>query len=362
MIDVLLVTIDSTGGWRTASEQLAASLTRAGARVEVARTAPPPTVRTYALTDLVQATMARRAAAAAIARTAPRAVIYCSVSAALRWPRPGAIFLDSVAAENRPGRHGIWQRPVERRRLAQAPLLLCWSEHSLDPVRARVRLAPAVVVPPPVDLPVHAEDEGAPGGTHNGGPARDLDVVVYAGDPQKRRLSFLLDVWSAVRREGETLTVAGLDSLAGTSLPPGVRSVGRVSHDSFLALLRRSRVFLAAPRREDHGIAPLEALAAGCMLVTAPAPGPYLALELARQADPRLVTSSADDATALGRALRSALDQPVADYAARVQPKLAAFAQPAVDRVVADDVLPQLLAGWKGASGSIPPAGAAIRP
>ena len=58
---------------------------------------------------------------------------------------------------------------------------------------------------------------------------------------------------------------------------------------TYRALLRRARVFVTAPRREDYGIAQLEALADGCMLVTTPSPGPYAALPLARELDPRLV-------------------------------------------------------------------------
>src|SRR4051794_28621276 len=111
-IDVLVVSVGSTGGWRAADRELAAAIARAGATVELVSTPPPPRVRTFALTDLVEARLARRAAQRGIADHDPRAVVYCSVTASLLWPRPGAIFLDSVAAANRPGRHGVWQRPV----------------------------------------------------------------------------------------------------------------------------------------------------------------------------------------------------------------------------------------------------------
>ena len=84
-------------------------------------TGPVPEVRTFALTDLVQARAARRVCERAIAEHDPAALIYCSITAALLWPRPGALWVDALAAENRPGRHGIWQRTVERRRLAEAP-------------------------------------------------------------------------------------------------------------------------------------------------------------------------------------------------------------------------------------------------
>ena len=130
-IDVLIVSSANTVGWRTAASELAGSIARAGATVETVTAEPSPTVRTFALTDFVQARAARRACQRGLARYEPRAIIYCSISATLVWPRPGAISLDSLAAENRPGRHGVWQRPVERRRLRQTPLVLAWSERSL---------------------------------------------------------------------------------------------------------------------------------------------------------------------------------------------------------------------------------------
>ncbi|HYH87884.1 MAG TPA: hypothetical protein VEX67_01555, partial [Solirubrobacteraceae bacterium] len=103
--------------------------------------------------------------------------------------------------------------------------------------------------------------------------------------------------------------------------------------------LRRARVFVTAPRREDYGIAQLEALADGCLLVTTVAPGPYAALRLARALDPRLV---ADDA-GLATALRAALDSPAPDYAQRAAAAIAAFSPAAVDALVRDKLLPHLL-------------------
>jgi hypothetical protein len=73
------------------------------------------------------------------------------------------------------------------------------------------------------------------------------------------------------------------------------------------------------------------------MLVTTPAPGPYPARDIARQLDPRLV---ADD---LAPALRAALDDPAPMYAQRAAELVAPFSRPAVDRTVAQEVLPALL-------------------
>ncbi len=52
MIDVLIVSLGSTGGLRAADEELCDSLHRAGASVELVRAAPPGEVRTLMLTDL----------------------------------------------------------------------------------------------------------------------------------------------------------------------------------------------------------------------------------------------------------------------------------------------------------------------
>jgi glycosyltransferase involved in cell wall biosynthesis len=322
--DVLIVSVGATTGWRAAARELAAAFEAAGARTVTVDTGPVREVRTFMLTDLVQALAARRAAARGIAAHRPRIVVYCSITAALLWPRAGVIWLDAIAAENRPGRHGVWQRVVERRRLAQAPMVLTMAPDSLAPVSEADR-------PPAVVVPVAVQSSGA------GAERRDVDVVAYATDPVKRRLDYVLETWRRVRRGEETLVVTGIERSTDV---PGVRFTGRLPPDEFRALLRRARVFMAASRREDFGIAQLEALADGAMLVTTPAPGPYPALSLARQLDPRLV---AED---LAPALRAALDDPSPAYAARAAELVAPFSRAAVTSTLAQHVLPRLLAGW----------------
>ncbi|MGH2857795.1 MAG: glycosyltransferase, partial [Solirubrobacteraceae bacterium] len=291
---------------------------------------PAPAVRTFMATDLVQARSARRVAELGIQKHAPTAVVYCSMTAALLWPRPGAIWLDTIAAENRPGRHGLWQRPVERLRLAQAPLLLTMAPESLATHRGR-SCAPSVVVP----VPVSRTDDGG------GLAARDIDVLAYTGDPVKRRLDVILAAWARARRGDETLVVAGLERPAGVTPPAGATFAGRLAPDAYRALVRRAKVFVAAPRREDFGIAQLEALADGAMLVTTPAPGPYVALPIARALDPRLV---GDD---LVSGLRAALDDPVEGYALRAAELVAPFSPEAVTATLGEHVLPRLLPGWR---------------
>ncbi len=321
--DVLVVSVGATTGWRAAARELADGLSSAGAVVRAVGPESIPEVRTFMLTDFVQARAARAAAARAIAEREPAAIVYCSITAALLWPRPGAIWLDSLASENRPGRHGIWQRIVERRRLEQAPLVMTMAHASLDPI-PRSKQPDAVVVPVAVG---------------RSGPAaaqRDIDVLAYAGDPEKRRLDFILDAWRRARRQGETLVVAGIDRDRAVD---GVRFTGRLAPDAYRELVRRARVYVAAPRREDFGIAPLEALADGCMLVTTPSPGPYPALALARELDPRLVGED------LAPCLRAALDDPVAAYAERATVLLEPFSRAAVSATITERVLPRLLPG-----------------
>jgi hypothetical protein len=318
--DVLLVSLAGTIGLREADAELAGSLTRAGAAVEVVTARFPRQWRTFAAIELAWAVNARRVAAAGIAAHRPRAVLYSTTTAALLAPAPGAIRFDAPAAGNRPGRHGVWQRPVERRRLASATLLVPWSEGAL--AEAPRPHADAVVVPVPVAASGPA-----------GGP-RDVAAVTYGANPRKKGLDRVLAAWRAARRDGETLVVAGLEGAD----EPGVRYAGTLPRDELRALLRRARTFLAAPRREDHGIVQLEALADGAALVTTPAPGPYAALPLARALDPRLVEGD------LAGAIRTALDDPAPGYAERAAELLAPYRPEAVDRVVAEALLPRLLA------------------
>jgi hypothetical protein len=367
--DVLFVSLGGTAGLREADQELARALRRAGARVALAAAERPREWRTLAAIELAWARSARRAARAAIAAHRPRAVLYSTTTAALLAPAPGAIRFDAPAAGNRPGRHGIWQRPVEARRFAAAPLLVPWSEGGLaETPRPH---ATAVIVPVPV------EPSGPPPA------ARDIAAIAYGANPAKKGLDRVLAAWLRAGRAGEELVVAGLDERAGAdwlrraasagrgaaaeadvgaAAAPGgavpstetasmrgepascgslgvtggrVRFTGMLSRAEYRALLRRSRVFVTAPRREDYGIAQLEALADGCALVTTPAPGPYAALPLARALDPRLVAGEL--------AIRAALDDLAGDYAERASAALAPWAPAAVDRVVAEELLPRLL-------------------
>jgi len=187
-------------------------------------------------------------------------------------------------------------------------------------------------------------------------PERDIAAITYAANPAKKGLDRVLAAWRelrAARSDGDItgngdgaageLLVAGIDAAglahaAGGS--PGaqdVRALGSLASADYRALLRRARVFVCAPRREDYGIAQLEALADGCMLVTTAAPGPYAALPIARSLDGRLVGED------LAAALASALHEPLPAYGQRALAALAPYRLEAVRRVVSEQLLPRLL-------------------
>jgi len=345
-VDVLIVSLGSTVGLRTADAQLADSLRRAGASVVVASSQPPQRrLRTLALVDLQWARAARRAALLELDRQSPRAVIYSTTTASLLWPRPGAIRFDAPSAGNRPGRHGLWQRPLERRRLGQAPLLLACSEGGLReaPMVAQ-RGDRAMVLPIAVESSLPAATAEVSGSPASSSPPRDIAAITYAANPAKKGLDRVLAAWRRIRTGSEELVVVGApaEQLQRAGLvargEPGIRVVDALDAQAYRALVRRARVFVCAPRREDYGSAQLEALADGCLLVTTAAPGPYVALEIARSLDPRLVGED------LGGALRAALDDPLADYAVRAREALAPFSREVVDGLVAEELLPRLLA------------------
>jgi hypothetical protein len=293
-------------------------------------------MRTLVLTDLSWALAARSAARTELHRRTPKAVIYSSTTAALLWPRPGVIRFDAPSAGNRPGRHGLWQRPLERRRLRQAPLLLPLSEGGIQEIPETPRRVERTLV-----LPVPIESSGSE--SSGSGPARrDIDAITYAANPAKKGFERVLAAWMRVRRGAEELVVAGVSEeelrQSGLELPEeGVRVIGMLAPEEYRKLLRRARVFVSAPLREDYGQAQLEALVDGCLLVTTATPGPYAALPIARELDARLVGED------IGAALRIALDEPAPGYAERALEALAPFTRDAVDRLVAEELMPRLL-------------------
>lgn len=345
--DIALVSIGTTFGWRHADASLIAMLEQAGCRCELRRVQVGPAARlqrTLALTDLVEAVAARRTASGISAR----AVIYSSITAALLQPsdRPYAVRFDTVAALNRPGIMGAWQRRREPAVLAGARLLLPWSDLAADTAR-RLTAGTGLPAPRSITLPVAIEPL-------TGAPVRDLDAVAYCANPPKRGLDLLCRAWPAAAPPGATLIVGGVDrrrglaylNETGTPEPAGVRWAGDLPRDQWLDTVARARVYVNASRYEDWGIGQLEALSAGTPLVTVPSAGPNVALAIARRIAPALVATTIDAeslAPAIARGLQLTGPERGA-YAAAAAQELAAYRPEEVRRTVAEEVVPALLA------------------
>lgn len=345
-MDIAIVSLGTTMGWRHGDEVLAAHIEAAGASCELRRMRLGRSAglrRTMALMDAVEALGARRAAAGLDAR----AVIYSSVTAALLQPprHPCAVRFDSIAALNRPGIGGAWQRRRERSVLGSADLLLPMSPAAAEAAAAAVGAPdaaepPQVVLPPPVEGPPESAAD-AP------------DAVAYAANPEKRGLDLLCAAWGSAAPEGARLVVGGIggeEALRwlggrGVEVPPGIEFAGAVARERWLALVAGARVYVSAARYEDWGMAQMEALAAGVPLVSAPTAGANVALPLARQLAPELVAADGSPqalASALGAGL--ALDEAARrSYSERARRLLEPYSDAALRALVAERVVPALL-------------------
>jgi glycosyltransferase involved in cell wall biosynthesis len=340
--DIALLSLGTTPGWRHGDAAFAELVREAGVGCDLVRVelgALRRLRRGMALTDLFESLAARRSAAQVRAGI----VVYSTVTAALLQRRrlPYAVRFDTLAALNRPGIGGAWQRRREPGVLRGARLLLPWSETAARAARALLGGGPpAVVLPPPMP-----EVEPAP--------ARDVDAVAYAGNPHKRGLELLCQAWALGAPAGATLVIGGIERerglrwlrRAGVEEPPGLEWAGPLPSARWLATVARARAFVSASRYEDWGLAQMEALAAGTPLVTVPVPGPNEALPLARALAPPLVAGERS-AEALAGALAAglALDERArASYAERARELLRPYRREAVARVVEEEVLPALL-------------------
>jgi hypothetical protein len=115
--------------------------------------------------------------------------------------------------------------------------------------------------------------------------------------------------------------------------------------DQFRRALRATHCFIHAANWEDYGIAPLEALADGALLVTVPAAGPYEALAIARALDADLATGDREPsslAAAITAAYRVTGDQ-YAAYQRSAAAALTPYRWGAAVATLRDRVLPALL-------------------
>jgi len=330
-------------GLRRADEAFVGQVRAAGATCEVLPVRLGRSAglrRTMALTDVVEGLGARRAARGAQAG----AYVYSSVTAALLQPARArtAVRFDGIAALNRPGIGGAWQRRREASVLRAADLLLPWSEPAAEAARraAGAEAAPAVVLPPPVSTPPEAV-------------RGRFDALAYAANPDKRGLDLLMRAWGEAGPPGGVLGIGGLDRPAGERWlrrlgvpePPGVEWLGELEPERWLSIVAGAGVFLNASRFEDWGLAQMEALSAGVPLVTVPTPGANEALPLARELAPELVAAERSEgalagALRVGLALDGAARSAYATAAARL---LEPYREEELRRRVAEEVLPRLL-------------------
>jgi glycosyltransferase involved in cell wall biosynthesis len=339
--DIALVSLGTTPGLVRSDDAFATLVRRAGATCELVpvRIGASGRLRRHpALTDLVEALAARRSARPVQAR----AVVYSSITAALlqRPHVPYGIRFDAIAALNRPGAGGAWQRRREPGVLERAAVLMPVSRGAAEAVDGA--RPPVARVPVPIE-----EIEGAV--------ERDVDAVAYAGYPRKRGLELLCAAWAAAAPPGGRLVVGGVDRAkatawlgrAGVPEPDGVEWAGPLPRARWLDLVGRSRLFVNASRWEDFGIAPMEALAAGTPVATVPTPGSFEALPLALELAPELVAADLSP-SALAAAVRAGLGlggAALASYRERALRLLAPYREEAVGRVVAERVLPALGVG-----------------
>jgi Glycosyl transferases group 1 len=359
--DVLLLSLGTTLGWRAADAVFVDQLRQAGASV-VATTvrigATGRLRRAYPVTDLVEALAARRALRAALRRERPRSLVISATTAAMLADvedLPYAVRLDAPARLNRPGAHNAGLHVLERRALARARLVLPWSRAALEALPRGA--APAIVVPPPV-APSGAAGTGRerPAGAERerlAGAARERLAVAYTPDVKAKGLDVVCAAWAEAGLDDARLLVFGVErdramahlERTGISPPASVEFLGKTPPAEFRAALRRARAYVGGARWEDFGMAPLEALADGALLVTVPSGGPFEALGPARRLAPELV-ADAVAAAPLAASLRAAFklpDEEVERYRAEAARLVERFRPEAVQRVVKEEVLPALL-------------------
>jgi glycosyltransferase involved in cell wall biosynthesis len=334
-VDVALLSLGTTLGLRRADDALAELITEAGASCRMARVkfgATGKLRRQITVIDIVEGLAARRVQRAL---GDARAVIVSSATTALLLRRPSvpwAVRFDSPTALNRLGVTGLWQRTRERQVFAAADLLLPWGEAAAEaarPISGGTRMIP---LPVPIDTP-----------TVSGG--RRPEVVAYIGWMYKRGLDILCQAVPA----GVQLVIGGCDretgvawlARQGVTEPPGTEWLGALPRDEWLQRVGRARLFVNASRREDHGLAQLEALALGTPLVTVPSPGPYEALPIARRLAPDLVARDVS-APALADALEAGLAMHDATYGPRAVAAVDPYRRENVLVTLRDDVLPAL--------------------
>jgi glycosyltransferase involved in cell wall biosynthesis len=345
--DIALISLGTTPGLRNADTAFVEMARRAGLSCELINVGVGRSGglrRQSTVTDFVEARAARNAASGVKAKV----IVYSTVTAALMQKPRGkyAVRFDSPAAENRPGPSGAWSRRREAKVLAGADLLLPWGHAALKAIPGEANGVKAI--------PLHVPIEGAPSAERSasiaGTTERDIDVLAYAGYPEKRGLDILIQAWQMSGLQGSRrLRITGIERNRATDFlkkkridePLGIEWSGLLEPGQFRYTLSRTRVFVNASRREDHGLSQLEALAAGAALVTVASEGPYEALGLATKLDPRLVTPTPNHQS-LAFALRAGFQVDMDDYARRAAELLQPYRREAIQEVFETQVVPAL--------------------
>jgi hypothetical protein len=344
-LDVLLLSLGTTLGWRVADRLFLEQLERAGlstAAVSVRFGAAGRLRRAYPVNDLVEALSARRALRSALRSRCPGALVISTTTAAMlaqTGSLPYAVRLDAPACLNRAGPQNAGLHALERRALSRAALVLPWSQAALSALPAGS--APAVVVPPAVERSAEPVWK------------RERLAVAYTPDVKAKGLDIVCAAWAAAALEDARLQIFGVERDVAmaylkrmqTPVAEGVDFAGWRPAAEFRSALRHARAYAGGARWEDFGQAPLEALADGALLATVPSGGPFEALPLALDLDPRLVAPSLDPA-GLAAALRAAFELPDREmraYRERAANLLERFRSEAIQRVVEREVVPVLL-------------------
>jgi hypothetical protein len=345
-VDILLISLGTTLGWRQADRLFLEQLHRAGVRTEAVSVGfglADRLRRGYPVNDFVEMHAARRALIAGLRRHEPRAIVISSTTAAMAVPRipmPYAVRLDAPARMNRPGARNTLLHGLERRGLERARLTLPLSQAAVAELPERS--APAVVVPPPVVASGEPREE------------RERLAVAYVPDPKAKGLDVLAAGWAAAALPDARLEVYGLEPewarahlrRAGVPEPDGFELRGTLPAAEFRARIRAARVYAAGARWEDFGQAPLQALADGALLATVPSGGPFEALRLARELGEPALVARALEGAALGDAIRAAFELPderARAYRAAALERLRPLRPRAVQETVEREVLPRLI-------------------
>jgi glycosyltransferase involved in cell wall biosynthesis len=345
--DIALVSLGTTPGLRNADQAFIEMARHAGLSAELVNVGVGKSGslrRHSALTDVVEARAARNAASGVKAGV----VVYSTVTAALMQKPKGkyAVRFDSPAAENRPGASGAWSRRRESKVLAGADLLLPWGHAALKLIPPDANGVPVIPLHVPIEGGPDAERSASIAGTSE----RDIDVLAYAGYPEKRGLDVLINAWqNSGLHMTKRLRVTGIDRNRALEFlkkkkiaePVGIEWSGLLEPGQFRYTLSRTRVFVNASRREDHGLSQLEALAAGSALVTVASEGPYEALPLATKLDARLVSPTVTPQS-LALALRAGFQVDLDDYSRRATELLLPYRRDAIQEVFETRVLPAL--------------------